>query len=97
MPPRDDSGEDDGETILDEAYIYPAAPSMQTTYSNVSSDGSFNGQYDTTRAFDSNRSMNDAILSSSAPFIDPLYFSSFQDDRQQSYAGIDESHFFSGL
>ncbi|KAI9865059.1 MAG: hypothetical protein M1830_006060, partial [Pleopsidium flavum] len=32
MPPRDDSGEDDGETILDEAYIYPAAPSMQTTY-----------------------------------------------------------------
>jgi hypothetical protein len=40
---------------------------MQITYSNVSSDSSFNGQYDTTQAFDYSLSMNDAILPPSAP------------------------------
>jgi hypothetical protein len=70
MPPRDDSGGDDGDdgdTFLDESCGYLAAPPMQITYSNVSSDSSFNGQYDTTQAFDYSLSMNDAILPPSAP------------------------------
>lgn len=132
MPPRDDSGGDDGDdgdTFLDESCGYLAAPPMQITYSNVSSDSSFNGQYDTTQAFDYSLSMNDAILPPSAPlqstydsvsmqlfeqhfdagqldtlnalddepspFINPVYFSSFQNDGQQSYAGLDGSNLFS--
>jgi hypothetical protein len=30
-----------------------------------------------------------------SPFINPVYFSSFQNDGQQSYAGLDGSNLFS--
>lgn len=66
MLPHDDSGGADVDSIPEELYGYPAAPAMQSTYSNVSSDGSFDGQYHTSQAFDFNLIANDVVV---PPFV----------------------------
>jgi len=73
---------------MNDAILPPSAP-LQSTYDSVSMqlfEQHFDaGQLDTLNALDDEPS----------PFINPVYFSSFQNDGQQSYAGLDGSNLFS--